>query len=103
MALKDSDSDTFSLIDLEIDLKTTTAVENIEDYEEPQEKNGPGVEDGAVQELKKVGKDLQDIHLEVNQGSEEWMQVFKYLYILSVQKIHYKYVCQPFQDGLLDN
>uniref|UniRef100_A0A669C4B3 5-hydroxytryptamine receptor 3C n=1 Tax=Oreochromis niloticus TaxID=8128 RepID=A0A669C4B3_ORENI len=58
----------------EIDLKTTTAVENIEDYEEPQEKNGPGVEDGAVQELKKVGKDLQDIHLEVNQGSEEWMQ-----------------------------
>ncbi|XP_025999033.1 5-hydroxytryptamine receptor 3C-like [Astatotilapia calliptera] len=58
----------------EIDLKTTTAVENIEDYEGPQEKNGPAVEDGAVQELKKGGKDLQDIHRQVNQGSEDWMQ-----------------------------
>ncbi|XP_024660891.2 5-hydroxytryptamine receptor 3C-like [Maylandia zebra] len=55
-------------------LKTTTAVENIEDYEGPQEKNGPAVEDGAVQELKKGGKDLQDIHRQVNQGSEDWMQ-----------------------------
>lgn len=68
---------------------------NIEDYEGPQEKNGPAVEDGAVQELKKGGKDLQDIHRQVNRGSEDWMQVFKYLSILSVQKIHCKYVCQP--------
>lgn len=61
-------------------------MENIEDYEGPQEKNGPAVEDGAVQELKKGGKDLQDIHRQVNQGSEDWMQVFKHLSILSVQK-----------------
>uniref|UniRef100_A0A668VSE9 Neurotransmitter-gated ion-channel transmembrane domain-containing protein n=1 Tax=Oreochromis aureus TaxID=47969 RepID=A0A668VSE9_OREAU len=47
----------------------------------PQETMGPAVKDGAVRELKKVGKDLQDIHLQVqqqqkeNQGSEEWIQV----------------------------
>lgn len=47
----------------------------------PQETMGPAVKDRAVRELKKVGKDLQDIHLQVkqqqkeNQGSEEWIQV----------------------------
>lgn len=47
----------------------------------PQETMGPAVKDRAVRELKKVGKDLQDIHLQVkqqqkeNQGLEEWIQV----------------------------
>lgn len=74
-------------------------MENIEDYEGPQEKNGPAVEDGAVQELKKGGKDLQVIHRQVNQGSEDWMQVFKYLSILSVQKYIVNMFANPY--GLL--
>lgn len=67
----------FSWINLEIDLKTTTAIRIMK----PQETMGPAVKDRAVRELKKVGKDLQDIHLQVkqqqkeNQGSEEWIQV----------------------------
>uniref|UniRef100_A0A3Q0RX00 Neurotransmitter-gated ion-channel transmembrane domain-containing protein n=1 Tax=Amphilophus citrinellus TaxID=61819 RepID=A0A3Q0RX00_AMPCI len=60
---------------------TMTVVANIEAYSSPQEKKGQTVEDRAVQELRKLGKDLQAVRLQVEQqlngseSSEDWVQV----------------------------
>lgn len=65
----------------EIDLMTRTVVANIEAYSSPIETKGQTVEDRAVQELRKLGKDLQAIRLQMEQqlngseNSEDWVQV----------------------------
>ena len=56
------------------------SVEGQADAPAPEER-GPEVEDKALEELRRLGKDLQAIRLQVdqqltgNQSSEEWVQV----------------------------